>query len=116
MSSTVSTVLLLLYVHVFATLVQGVLSSAPACSATLTPANSIKPTVASGYRMALVATGLTKPRSIEFDSSGNLLVVQQGAGIINLAFKDEGSTCLSVMSSKNVVENSNVCHIPAYCI
>ena len=59
--------------------------------------------------MALVATGLTKPRSLQFDSSGNLLVVQQGAGIVNLVLQDDGGTCLSVKSSKNVVENSDVC-------
>ena len=74
----------------------------------LTPTNSIKPTVASGYQMALVATGLTAPRSMEFDGDGNLLVVQQGAGLINLVLNDGGGTCLSVKSSKNVVQNSGV--------
>ena len=98
----------------FATSVLGASSSASACSTTLTPTNSIQPTVASGYKMALIATGLTKPRSMEFDSKGNLLVVQQGAGIINLALKDEGGRCLSVMSSKKVVENSGVCFPPTW--
>jgi len=78
--------------------------SASSCSVNLTPTNSIAPTVASGYRMALVATGLTKPRSIKFDSKGNLLVVQQGAGITNLAFKDDGGVCLSVDKMQAVVE------------
>ncbi|MCJ1352179.1 MAG: hypothetical protein MMC33_002163 [Icmadophila ericetorum] len=76
----------------------------------LTPTNSIKPTVASGYQMALVATGLTAPRSMEFDGDGNLLVVQQGAGLINLVLNDGGGTCLSVKSSKNVVQNSGLNH------
>ena len=83
-------------------------SSSSGCSTTLTPTNSIKPSVASGYQMALVATGLTKPRSIQFDSAGNLLVVEAGSGIVNLAFQDNGGTCLSVQSSKTVVNNTGV--------
>lgn len=79
-----------------------------ACSVTLTPTNSITPNVASGYRMAVVATGLTKPRSIRFDSKGNLLVVQQGAGIVNLAFTDHGGTCLSVNKMQTVIKNGSV--------
>ena len=83
-------------------------NAASSCSTTLTPTSSIRPTVASGYQMALIATGLTKPRSLQFDSSGNLLVVQQGAGIVNLALQDDGGTCLSVKSSKDIIENSDV--------
>ena len=78
------------------------------CSTTLTPTNSVKPTVASGYRMALVATGLTKPRSIQFDTAGNLLVVQSGVGIANLAFQDNGGTCLTVKTVKTVISASAV--------
>ncbi|MCJ1335985.1 hypothetical protein MMC09_001259 [Bachmanniomyces sp. S44760] len=84
--------------------------STSACSTILTPTNSIQPTVASGYRMALVATGLTAPRSIEFDSEGNLLVVQQGAGIVNLELQDAGGTCVTVKSKRNVVTNSTLNH------
>jgi len=64
--------------------------------------------VASGYTAALVATGLTKPRSIQFDSAGNLLVVEQGAGLTALTLQDNGGACLSVKSSKRVVENTGV--------
>ena len=73
------------------------------CSTTLTPTNSIKPSVASGYQAALVATGLTKPRSIQFDSSGNLLVVEAGKGISSHQLQDDGGICVSVKSSKDVV-------------
>lgn len=86
----------------------GASSSASSCSTTLSPKLSITPTVASGYHVALIATGLTKPRSIKFDSKGNLLVVQQGAGIANLALKDDGGICLSVSNMQIVVENSAV--------
>lgn len=84
-------------------------SLSSSCSATLTPTNSVKPSIASGYQVALVATGLTKPRSIQFDNTGNLLVVEAGSGIVNLAFQDSGGTCLSVKSSKTVVKNTGVC-------
>src|SRR5271168_2796440 len=50
------------------------------CSTTLTPANSVQPSVASGYRAQLIATGLSSPRSIQFDKAGNLLVVEQKNG------------------------------------
>jgi len=79
------------------------LGQASSCSTTLTPTKAVKPTIASGYRMALVATGLTSPRSIHFDTAGNLLVVQSGAGIANLAFQDDGGTCLTVRTMKTVV-------------
>lgn len=85
--------------------------SSASCSTTLTPTNSIKPSVASGYRAALVATGLTKPRSIEFDSAGNLLVVQAGAGIESLQLQDDGGTCVSVASMKTVVQASAVSRV-----
>ncbi len=101
-----------LVVAILATSALGAASTESACSETLTPTNSIIPTVASGYRMAVVATGLTKPRSIRFDSKGNLLVVQQGAGIINLAFTDHGGTCLSVDKTKSVINNSSVSQQP----
>lgn len=78
------------------------------CSTTLTPTSSIKPSVASGYQVALVATGISKARSIKFDSLGNLLVVQSGVGIVNLVLQDDGGTCVSVKSKRQVLSNSDV--------
>ena len=92
----------------FAAFTIAALGQAPSCSKTLKPTKSVQPTVTSGYRMALVATGLTKPRSIQFDTAGNLLVVQSGAGIINLVFQDDGGTCLSVKTQKTVIDASEV--------
>ena len=97
----------------FVTLGTAASSSASSCSTTLTPTNSVKPAIASGYRVALVATGLTKPRSIQFDGSGNLLVVQQDEGIVALDFQDDGGTCLTVKSRTNVVENTAVSIVKA---
>lgn len=85
------------------------------CSTTLTPTNSAKPTVASGYRMALVATGLTSPRSIQFDSAGNLLVAESGSGVSSLAFQDDGGTCLTVKTKKTVIDASTVCVWSGHC-
>ena len=99
--------------HPVAILIASLLSrviaqSSSSCSTTLTPTNSIKPSVASGYEVALVATGLTKPRSIQFDSSGNLLVVQAGSGIESLQLQDNGGTCVNVKSKKTIVSSNGV--------
>ena len=83
-------------------------AAASSCSTSLTPTNAVRPSVASGYQMALVATGLTRPRSIAFDPAGNLMVVESGAGITSLALRDEGGTCLSVENRRVVIENSDV--------
>lgn len=83
-------------------------SSGTPCSTTLTPSNDIKPTAASGYRFGLVATGLTKPRSIVFDPTGGLLVLQSGEGVTRLSFQDGGGTCLSVATKKNVLQDRDV--------
>lgn len=58
-----------------------------------------------------MATGLTTPRSIEFDNAGNLLVVQAGAGIVSLQLLDNGGTCVRVKSKKTVVQAGAVSHI-----
>lgn len=96
------------FVAFSAALVIPALGQASSCSKILTPTKSVQPKVAPGYRMALVATGLTKPRSIKFDTAGNLLVVEAGAGITNLAFQDDGGTCLSVKTTKTVLDASEV--------
>ena len=88
-------------------------TSASACATTLTPTNSIRPTVASGYQMALIATGLTAPRSLQFDSSGNLLVVEQGKGITSLVLArdnddDNSGPCIRVASASSLVTNDTV--------
>ena len=82
--------------------------AASTCSSSLKPNGSVKPSVASGYEVAVVATGLASPRSIAFDTLGNLLVVQQDVGIVNLVFQDDGGTCLSVKSNREVISNNDV--------
>jgi glucose/arabinose dehydrogenase len=85
--------------------------AASTCSDSLIPTNSIRPSAASGYEAALVATGLTKPRSITFDTLGNLLVVEQGVGITNLVLQDDGGLCLGVKSKRKVISNSDASYL-----
>lgn len=103
-----SRIILTASIAILGILVSPVWTASSGCSATVTPTNGVKPSVASGYQVALVATGLTTPRSIQFDSSGNLLVVQAGAGIVNLVFQDDGGTCLSVKSTREVIRYDDV--------
>ncbi len=66
------------------------------------------PVLTDGWQAQLVAEGLESPRSVLFDSSGNLLVVQQGAGIVHLQFDDGGSTCLDVSRTTYLVNSTSV--------
>ncbi|KAK3081323.1 hypothetical protein LTS18_007966 [Coniosporium uncinatum] len=84
-------------------------TTAATCSDTLTPSYAA-PSVAPGYEARLVASGLYKPRGIIFDTSGNLLVVQQGGGITGLRLSDGGGACVSVAANATVVENANLTH------
>ncbi len=92
-----------------ATLIVPAISQSSSCSTTLTPTNSVKPSIASGYRYALVATGLATPRGIQFDKQGNLLVIEtkNGNGSVSvLDLKDNGGTCVSVTSKTTLATDS----------
>jgi glucose/arabinose dehydrogenase len=87
---------------------------AAGCANVLTPAYSPLPAVASGWQSQLVAGGLKKPRSIEFDSAGNLLVLDSGKGVVRLTFNDGGATCLQVNQQQLLVNQTTVsppCHL-----
>lgn len=68
------------------------------------------PAVHSGWQAQLVVGGLTKPRSIEFDSSGALLVVESGKGITRHTFKDNSGTCLVLEESKVINGQTSLNH------
>ncbi|CZS90603.1 hypothetical protein WAI453_004101 [Rhynchosporium graminicola] len=68
------------------------------------------PVLASGWEHKLIARNLTKPRGILFDSEGNLLVLQQGAGLIHLSFDDGGSTCLDVAKRTFLINSTALNH------
>ena len=78
------------------------------CSSILTPTNSAQLAVASGYRMNLIAAGLQNPRGIQFDTNGNLLVVEQGRGISWLSLADNGGPCISVRDRGTVISDRSV--------
>ncbi|KAK0670184.1 soluble quino protein glucose/sorbosone dehydrogenase [Cercophora samala] len=80
-----------------------------ACSDILVPRNPV-PIVASGWQAQLVAGGLTKPRSIQFDESGALLVVESGKGVSRHRFTDNGGTCLHANHSHMLVELTQLNH------
>ena len=77
-----------------------------ACEVNPAPANGIKPVAAPGYHFSVVANGLTKPRSIQFDDAGNLLVLQAGKGIVSLQLDDAGGVCVWAPSKQTVVSNT----------
>jgi len=78
--------------------------------------NFAEPVLANGWEHKLIVKGLTKPRSILFDSEGNLLVIQQGAGLIHLAFDDGGSTCLDVAKKTFLINSTEVSHFYEFCV
>lgn len=84
-----------------------VLAQAPNCGDVLTPSYPA-PVVGSGWTARLIVTGLKDPRGLLFDSSGNLLIVEQESGIRRLSFTDGGDTCLQVAENTQVVQNNNV--------
>ena len=83
-------------------------SAQPKCSTTLKNAGYATPSVVAPYQFRLVATNLTRPRGIIFDSAGNLLVVQQRTNIVGLKLQGSGD-CLVAAKPQVVVDNATVC-------
>ncbi len=79
--------------------------AASGCSTVLVPTYS-PPSVASGWQAQLVASGLRKPRSIQFDSTGALLIIESGKGVTRNTFKDNGGTCLVLEKSTLLINNT----------
>ncbi|KAL1842252.1 hypothetical protein VTJ49DRAFT_5730 [Mycothermus thermophilus] len=79
------------------------------CPNTLTPPYA-PPVVAKGWKAQLVATGLTRPRSIKVDDEGNLLVIESNVGLTRLTFNDYGGTCLVVSEKKTVIAETGFNH------
>ena len=90
----------------FASLLQ--YATAQQCSGNPTPTNSIQTSLAAGYAAQVVATGLNRPRSVEFDAQGNLLVLEQATGLSSHVLRDNGGVCVTIQSSKNLIMDSNV--------
>ena len=61
---------------------------------------------AEGWKYTLLATGLSKPRSLLFDTEGHLLVLEAGKGLT--AHTIDGNGCIS--ESTTVIENVQLNH------
>jgi glucose/arabinose dehydrogenase len=74
------------------------------CSGAGSPA--FPSSLASGWKATKIAGGLTNPRSIQFDSAGNMLVVQSGKGISYHVMSADGC----VTSTKMLVSLNSLNH------
>ncbi|KAH7040306.1 glucose sorbosone dehydrogenase [Microdochium trichocladiopsis] len=79
------------------------------CPITLQPAYP-QPVVADGFTARLIASNLSRPRSLLFDASGKMLVLQQRSGIRRLGFTDHGSTCVEVTENTVVINDTSLTH------
>jgi glucose/arabinose dehydrogenase len=95
-------------VAIFATI--SPINALSSCSNHLQPVNGIKPSVASGYTWAVVATGLTSPRSLQFDDTGNLWVLESGKGASRHTVVDNGGVCVGLKDGSTVVSDSALNH------
>ena len=77
------------------------------CPSVLTPSYPA-PVLAEGWEAQLIVTDLTSPRGVIFDSTGALLVVQQGAGVARITLTDNGGTCLVLSNKTNVITQTDV--------
>ncbi|KAK3333867.1 hypothetical protein B0T19DRAFT_483830 [Cercophora scortea] len=79
------------------------------CANALAPSYEA-PVVGDGYSAQLIVAGLSKPRSIIFDTNGALLVVESGRGVTHLDLSDGGGTCLAAKKTTVLINNSNLTH------
>ncbi|KAK1759859.1 soluble quino protein glucose/sorbosone dehydrogenase [Echria macrotheca] len=83
--------------------------AAAGCGKVLVPSYTV-PAVNSAWQAQLVAGGLTKPRSLMFDASGALLVVESGKGITRHKIVDNGGTCVSISESTVLIGQTSLNH------
>lgn len=81
--------------------------SAQDCPGALVPGYA-QPVFADGWTGNLIAEGLKRPRGLQVDSLGNLLVVEQGTGIVHLQFTDAGGTCLTLAKQTTLIADTAV--------
>jgi len=72
-------------------------------SACPSPSGDIRPSVASGYSLQVVATGLSEPRGLAIDNEGHLLVLEQGSGTVSSHVISEANGCVTAGESSVVV-------------
>lgn len=84
---------------------QGATPIPPTCAG-VTARTRYKLDAAPGWNYTLIATGLTKPRGVLFDTAGNLLVLEAGKGLTAHTIGADG--CIS--SSKTVIAATELNH------
>lgn len=82
-------------------------STAAACPSSIAPAHGA-PSVAPGFRVQVVANNLRRPRGIQFDSAGGLLVVEQGHGISRVPLTGDGACVRQNGATQVVVDDDEV--------
>jgi glucose/arabinose dehydrogenase len=66
------------------------------------------PDVSEGWGFRVVASELTRPRSILFDSDGALILLDVGSGILHIDLDDQGDTCVGVSKQTTLLEKEDV--------
>lgn len=85
-------------------IIQFLVAVSSAQSNCLSPSGNIRPTVAAGYSLQVVASGLSRPRGLAFDDQGHLLVVEANDGIISSHVVNEDNGCVSLSRLTTVVD------------
>jgi len=80
-----------------------------ACSSTIAPQNAA-PSVAPGFHVGVVANNLSRPRSIQFDSEGALLVVEASQGVRRITLTGDGSCVRQDGATQNLTDNTSLNH------
>lgn len=80
-----------------------------ACSSTIAPQNAA-PSVALGFHVEVVANNLSRPRSIQFDSEGALLVVEASQGVRRITLTGDGSCVRQDGATQNLTDNTSLNH------
>ncbi|KAK1640991.1 soluble quino protein glucose/sorbosone dehydrogenase [Colletotrichum phormii] len=84
-------------------------STVAAQCANLTPV--AQPQLAPGYTSKLILNGLSRPRSLQFDTLGNLLIAEQGGtGVKYVKLTGNGGVNVCVASQKTLISNANLAH------
>lgn len=65
------------------------------------------PEAADGWSYCLVASNLTRPRGILFDTEGGLIVVDRGVGLVHYKLREQGD-CFEVEETKTLVDDEDV--------
>jgi len=80
-----------------------------ACASTIAPQNAA-PSVAPGFHVGVVANNLSRPRSIQFDSEGALLVVEASQGVRRITLTGDGSCVRQNGATQNLTDNTSLNH------